>query len=65
VLDPFVGSGTTLVCADQLKRRWLGCEINTEYCSWAVMRLERVPERSIQEWVEFDRATAQRREAIR
>ncbi len=65
VLDPFAGSGTTLVCAEQLRRRWLGCELNPEYCSWAVIRLEGIARRSIEEWLEFDRATARRRESIR
>ncbi len=65
VVDPFAGSGTTLVCAEQLKRRWLGCEINPEYCSWAVIRLESVPERPIEEWLDIDRKTASRRESIR
>ena len=65
VVDPFAGSGTTLVCAEQLQRRWAGCELNPEYCSWAVMRLESVPKRSVEEWVELDRTTARRRESIR
>jgi len=65
VIDPFSGSGTTLVCAEQLQRKWGGCDISSEYNSWAVMRLENVPEQSIQEWVELDRAIAQRRESIR
>lgn len=65
VADPFAGSGTTLVCAQQLGRRWLGCDREPEYCSWAKMRLEDVPRRSIEEWIELDRKTAQRRESIR
>lgn len=65
IADPFTGSGTTLVAAEQLKRRWLGCELNREYCSWAVLRLERIPQRSVSDWIEFDRVTAQRRESIR
>ncbi|HWA97847.1 MAG TPA: site-specific DNA-methyltransferase [Pirellulales bacterium] len=65
IADPFAGSGTTLVCAEQLKRRWIGCDNNAEYCSWAAMRLEQVSRRSIEEWIEFDRATARRRESIR
>jgi len=65
VIDPFVGSGTTLVCAEQLKRRWAGCEINQEYCQWASIRLQGVPNRPVREWIESDRLTAQRRESIR
>ncbi|MGD0897497.1 MAG: site-specific DNA-methyltransferase [Thermoguttaceae bacterium] len=65
VLDPFSGSGTTLVCAEQLRRRWLGCDLEAEYCSWAQTRLEQVPSRSIADWIDLDRKTAQRRESIR
>ncbi len=65
VIDPFGGSGTTLVCAEQLGRRWEGCETNQEYCSWAVLRLEDIPKRSIEEWVELDRANMERRQSIR
>jgi site-specific DNA-methyltransferase (adenine-specific) len=43
IVDPFVGSGTTAVVAEQLKRRWQGCDINPEYCKWAVDRIELVP----------------------
>jgi len=65
VIDPFVGSGTTLVCAEQLRRRWAGCELNAEYCSWAVARLENVPRRSIDDWIKADQATSRRRKSIR
>lgn len=40
VLDPFMGSGTTAVVAKKLGRRFTGCEINSEYCMWAMKRLE-------------------------
>ncbi|MCC6970105.1 MAG: site-specific DNA-methyltransferase [Phycisphaerales bacterium] len=65
VLDPFSGSGTTIVVAEQLGRRWLGCDINPEYNEWAVGRIENVQRRSVAEWIEFDRSVAARRESIR
>jgi len=65
VLDPFSGSGTTAVCAQQLQRKWTACDISREYNSWAAMRLEVVPNQPLSKWIELDRMTAQRRESIR
>ncbi len=39
VLDPFIGSGTTAVAALQLKRKYIGIDINEEYCRQARKRI--------------------------
>jgi site-specific DNA-methyltransferase (adenine-specific) len=65
VADPFSGSGTTSVVAEQLGRRWLACDSNKEYNEWAIERLDCVVRRSVADWIKFDAETAQRRESIR
>jgi DNA modification methylase len=40
ILDPFLGSGTTLVACKQLNRNGVGIEISEEYCTIARKRLE-------------------------
>src|SRR5262249_38440064 len=40
VLDPFGGSGTTLVVAHKLGRRWIGFELSTNYVAQAQARLD-------------------------
>jgi DNA modification methylase len=42
VLDPFGGSGTTLVVAKKLRRRWIGCELSPDYATKIRARLDSV-----------------------
>ena len=39
VLDPFLGSGTTALACKQTKRKYIGIEINPEYCEIAEKQL--------------------------
>ena len=39
VLDPFLGSGTTAVAAEQLQRDWLGIELNPDFAALAETRI--------------------------
>ncbi|MFZ5478519.1 MAG: DNA-methyltransferase [Myxococcota bacterium] len=65
VIDPFSGSGTTVTVAEQLGRRWAGCELDATYNTWAAARVERVVRRDVAAWIALDRGTAKRREGIR
>jgi site-specific DNA-methyltransferase (adenine-specific) len=65
VVDPFVGSGTTIIAAEQLKRKWKGCDISAEYCRWAADRIELAEDWSLEKWVQYDLENAERRKSIR
>lgn len=42
VYDPFLGSGTTLIAAEQLNRRCYGMEIDAKYCDVIIARWEKL-----------------------
>ena len=41
ILDPFAGSGSTLVAAKRLGRKYIGVDIGVDYCKIAEARLKR------------------------
>ena len=47
VLDPFTGSGTTLIAAKKLGRKYIGIELEPEYVKIAEARLNSVQKRLI------------------
>ncbi len=65
IIDPFVGSGTTVVVAEQLHRRWMGCDISGEYLDWAARRIELVEDWPVEQWIQYDLENARRRKSIR
>lgn len=47
VLDPFMGSGSTAVACKKLGRRYIGYDINSEYCEDARQRVSETPSASL------------------
>lgn len=49
ILDPFLGSGTTSVVAKKLNRKYIGIELDPQFCAWSEYRLKKAEEdKSIQ-----------------
>ncbi len=39
ILDPFMGSGTSCVVAKKLNRKYIGIDLQEQYCLWAAKRI--------------------------
>lgn len=65
IVDPFLGSGTTAVVAEQLHRKWKGCDAFFQYCQWATQRIELVEDWPIEKWIQYDLENVRRRTSIR
>jgi site-specific DNA-methyltransferase (adenine-specific) len=55
VLDPFAGSGTSLVAAVMSDRRWLGIELSSNYCEVARKRVQHFVDQKRQGVINFEK----------
>jgi DNA modification methylase len=53
VLDPFAGSGTSLVAAEITERRWIGIELSSNYVEVANKRVQHFVDLNKQTKIEF------------
>lgn len=65
VIDPFGGSGTTYVICEKYNRRWLGCEIDTNYCNIIKERLQYPENFTSDREIMNEKKLTQRREKLR
>jgi site-specific DNA-methyltransferase (adenine-specific) len=54
VLDPFAGSGTSLVAAETLDRRWIGIELSPNYSEVATKRVQAFVDQKKQQKINFE-----------
>jgi DNA modification methylase len=40
IFDPFMGSGTVALVAEKLNRKWIGVDLNKEYCELIIKRIQ-------------------------
>jgi site-specific DNA-methyltransferase (adenine-specific) len=55
VLDPFAGSGTSLVASETLDRRWIGIELSPNYAEVAQKRVNAFVETRRQSTIDFEK----------
>jgi site-specific DNA-methyltransferase (adenine-specific) len=59
ILDPFAGSGTSLVAAETLDRRWIGIELSPNYSEVANNRVKPFVEGKRQQVMDFNKKEGQ------
>ncbi len=65
VIDPFGGAGTTYAVCERYNRRWLGCEIDEDYCRIIEKRLKYPDEFASERAVVGKEKLVRRREELR
>ncbi|HQU32127.1 MAG TPA: DNA methyltransferase [Candidatus Brocadia sapporoensis] len=65
VLDPFMGSGTTLIVANQTRRNSIGIDIISEYCDMVKKRLRPVELYLFEPKAEYGKIKSKRRIPLR
>ena len=60
VLDPFMGSGTTLIVANRMKRNSIGIDIVSEYCEAAKKQLKPIELSLFEQKVEYEKPKFER-----
>lgn len=65
VLDPFCGSGTTILAAERVGRRGFGIELDPLYVDLAILRWQRMTKQAAMhaDGKPFDAVCAERRQA--
>lgn len=65
VLDPFMGSGTTLIAANRMKRNALGIDIMEEYCEMARKQIPQMTSYLFEKKGKYGKAKPRRRTKVR
>lgn len=65
VLDPFMGSGTTLVVANRLRRNSIGIDVVAEYCDMVQEQIKTYQPKLVEPKAQYGETTPKRRNTVR